>query len=226
MKDVLEESGPKLRPLSILALVATAILSFAILYNAFLGQVGGAGRPRFVASQETANGASTRVDVTVSDNKQGTIVLKYDPRVEEVQRGLLQTGNYKGMVDGVAGNRTRQAIASYQRDSGLKVDGEVSAELIEHLRYTQQIAAASQFTGSVADVEKNPSEAAELRQVQTGLAELGYAPGEITGDLTSATTRAIIQFEKDRGLPVNAAISPALLAEISKMSGDSMVATQ
>ena len=226
MKDVLEESGPKLRPLSILALIATAILSFAILYNAFLGQVGGAGRSRFVASQETATGASTRVDVIVSGNKQSTIVLKYDPRVEEVQRGLLQTGNYKGMVDGVVGNRTRQAIASYQRDAGLKVDGEVSTELIEHLRYTQQIAAASQFTGSVEDVEKNPSEAADLRQVQTGLAELGYAPGEITGDLTSATTRAIIQFEKDRGLPINGTISPALLAEISKMSGDSVVATQ
>lgn len=226
MKDVLEESGPKLRPLSILALIATAALSFAILYNAFLGQVGGAGRSRFVASQETATGASTRVDVIVSGNKQSTIVLKYDPRVEEVQRGLLQTGNYKGMVDGVVGNRTRQAIASYQRDAGLKVDGEVSTELIEHLRYTQQIAAASQFTGSVEDVEKNPSEAADLRQVQTGLAELGYAPGEITGDLTSATTRAIIQFEKDRGLPINGTISPALLAEISKMSGDSVVATQ
>ena len=130
------------------------------------------------------------------------------------------------MVDGVVGNRTRQAIASYQRDAGLKVDGEVSTELIEHLRYTQQIAAASQFTGSVEGVEKNPSEAADLRQVQTGLAELGYAPGEITGDLTSATTRAIIQFEKDRGLPINGTISPALLAEISKMSGDSVVATQ
>ena len=226
MKDVLEEGGLKLRPLSILALLATAALSFAILYNAFLGQVGGAGRSRFVASQETATGASTRVDVIVSGNKQSTIVLKYDPRVEEVQRGLLQTGNYKGMVDGVVGNRTRQAIASYQRDAGLKVDGEVSTELIEHLRYTQQIAAASQFTGSVEDVEKNPSEAADLRQVQTGLAELGYAPGEITGDLTSATTRAIIQFEKDRGLPINGTISPALLAEISKMSGDSVVATQ
>jgi peptidoglycan hydrolase-like protein with peptidoglycan-binding domain len=225
MKDVLEESGSKLSPLSILALVATVTLSFAILYNAFLGQVGGAGRPRFVASQETATGASTRVDVIVSDRRQGTIVLKYDPRVEEVQRGLLATGNYKGMVDGVAGKNTRLAIAAYQRSAGLRVNGEVSNELIEHLRYTQQVAAASQFTASVAELEKNPGEAAALRQVQTGLAELGYAPGEITGDLTSATIRAIIQFEKDRGLPSDGTVSSALLAEISKMSGDSVVAS-
>ena len=225
MKDVLEESGPKLSPLSILALVATVTLSFAILYNAILGQVGGAGRPRFVASQESATGASTRVDVIVSDRRQDTIVLKYDPRVEEVQRGLLATGNYKGMVDGVAGKNTRLAIAAYQRSVGLRINGEVSNELIEHLRYTQQVAAASQFTASVAELEKNPGEAAALRQVQTGLAELGYAPGEITGDLTSATIRAIIQFEKDRGLPSDGTVSSALLAEISKMSGDSVVAS-
>ncbi len=224
MKDVLEESEPKLGPLSILALVATVTLSFAILYNAFLGQVEGAGSSRFVASQETATGASTRVDVIVSGRKQGTIVLKYDPRVEEVQRALLATGNYKGMVDGVAGKNTRLAIAAYQRSAGLRINGEVSNELIEHLRYTQQVAAASQFTASVAALEKKPGEAAALRQVQTGLAELGYAPGEITGDLTSATIQAIIQFEKDRGLPSDGTVSSALLAEISKMSGDSAVA--
>ena len=62
--------------------------------------------------------------------------------------------------------------------------------------------------------------------MQTGLAELGYAPGEITGDLTSTTKQAIIQFEKDRGLPRDGTISPALLTEISKMSGDSVVANQ
>jgi peptidoglycan hydrolase-like protein with peptidoglycan-binding domain len=179
MKDVLEEGGLQLRPLSILALLAIAILSFAILYNAFLGQVDGAGRPRFVASQETAGGASTRVDVIASNSRNATIVLKYDPRVEEVQRGLLATGNYRGMVDGVAGKNTRMAIAAYQKSAGLRVNGEVSNVLIEHLRYTQKLAAAAEFTASVAKLEKKPGEAAALRQVLTGLAELGYAPGEI-----------------------------------------------
>ncbi len=226
MKDVLEEGGLQLRPLSILALLATAILSFAILYNAFLGQVDGAGRPRFVASQATAGGASTRVDVIASNSRTSTIVLKYDPRVEEVQRTLLATGNYRGMVDGVAGKNTRMAIATYQKSAGLRVDGEVSNELIEHLRYTQQVAAAAEFTASVEKLEKNSGETAALRQVQTGLAELGYAPGEITGDLTSATIQAIIQFEKDRGLPRKGEVTSALLEEISRMSGDSAISTE
>lgn len=226
MKDVLEEGGAGLRPLTILALIATLSLSFAILYNAFFGQAGGPGRPRFVASEETAGGASTRVDVIASGTRQGTIVLKYDPRVEEVQRALLATGHYRGMVDGVAGRNTRQAITAYQQQAGLRMTGEISPELVEHLRYTQQVAAASQFTASVAALDRTPGKAEALRQVQTGLAELGYAPGEITGDLTSATIQAIIQFEKDRGLPRKGTVSDALLAEISKMSGDSTIAQQ
>jgi hypothetical protein len=38
--------------------------------------------------------------------------------------------------------------------------------------------------------------------------------------------QAIIQFEKDRGLPRKGTVSDALLAEISKMSGDSAIAQQ
>ena len=38
------------------------------------------------------------------------------------QRGLLATGDYKGMVDGVAGKQTRIAIETYQRRQGLAVD--------------------------------------------------------------------------------------------------------
>ena len=126
MRDVLEEGGGSLKPLSVLALAATIIMGVAILYNAVLGQDPATGRPRFVASQITASGASTRVDVIASEIKQPTVILKYDPRIEEIQRGLLMTGDYKGLVDGVAGNRTRLAIESYQRKSGMAVDGKIT----------------------------------------------------------------------------------------------------
>jgi peptidoglycan hydrolase-like protein with peptidoglycan-binding domain len=221
MRQVKVAREPRLRPLSALALAATVILSTAILYNVFLGQPG---RPRFVASQDTVNGASTRVDVVAPLARQDTIVMKYDPRVEEVQRSLLKTGDYQGMVDGVQGKRTRLAIESYQRKAGLAVDGEISSELIDHIHYTQKIAAAADFTGSVSPVEAEPGVAAQMRQLQTGLAELGYAPGEITGELTAATVAAILQFEKDRGLDQDGDFSPELLDEIAKMSGDTAMA--
>ena len=71
--------------------------------------------PPFCGFPRNRRGASTRVDVIASNSRNATIVLKYDPRVEEVQRALLATGNYRGMVDGVAGKNTRLAIAAYQK---------------------------------------------------------------------------------------------------------------
>ena len=225
MRDVLEEGGGSLKPLSVLALAATIIMGVAILYNAVLGQDPATGRPRFVASQITASGASTRVDFIASEIKQPTVILKYDPRIEEIQRGLLMTGDYKGLVDGVAGNRTRLAIESYQRKSGMAVDGKITPELVEHIRYTQQLSDASQFIGSVASNESG-ADAAQIRQIQTALDELGYAPGEITGDVTIATKQAILQFQRDRRMPQDGAVSDALVAELAKLSGDSSVTTQ
>jgi peptidoglycan hydrolase-like protein with peptidoglycan-binding domain len=222
MKDLRVAHGPRLRPLPAFGLASIVILSCMILYNVFLGQ---SGRPHFVASRNVPGGASTRVDVVAPLARQDTIVLKYDPQVEEVQRSLLKTGDYQGMVDGVQGKRTRMAIESYQRNAGLAVDGEVSSELIDHIRFTQQVAAAAEFTGSVVPVEKDPGLVAQMRQLQTGLAELGYAPGEITGELSAPTKAAILQFEKDRGLDQDGEMSDPLLAEISKMSGDSAMAT-
>ncbi len=220
MKELAVVSVSRLRPLSVLAIAATCIMGSAVLYNILLGQTR---PPHFVASEDTASGASTRVDVVAPNTHQNTVVLKYDAAVEDVQHSLLKTGDYEGMVDGVQGKRTRLAIESYQRKAGLVVDGEMTPQLIDHIHYTQQITAAAEFTGSVGAAEENTAAAADLRLVQTGLAELGYAPGEITGEMTGATKAAILQFEKDRGLAPDGEITIALLAEISKMSGDSAV---
>jgi peptidoglycan hydrolase-like protein with peptidoglycan-binding domain len=217
MKVVNVPKVSRLQPLSALALAATFIMSAAILYNIFVGQTG---RSHFAASDINGQGASTRIDVVAPLARQDTVVLKYDAAVEEVQRSLLKTGDYQGLVDGVQGKRTRLAIESYQQKAGLKVDGEVTPELIDHIHYTQQVAAAAEFTGSVGTAEEPAPASADLLLVQTGLAELGYAPGEITGSMTSATKTAILQFEKDRDLNENGEVTAELLAEISKMSGD------
>jgi|FEC22Drversion2_1045045.scaffolds.fasta_scaffold00279_37 peptidoglycan hydrolase-like protein with peptidoglycan-binding domain len=58
-----------------------------------------------------------------------------------------------------------------------------------------------------------------IQSVQRVLAELGYAPGSIDGQLSSATRRAIEDFQIDRGLPVTGEISPRFLDELSAVSG-------
>ena len=56
-------------------------------------------------------------------------------------QGRLADMGYRaelGTVDGIMGPGTSRAIAAFQRDAGLPVTGEPSAELIAHLRQKQE----------------------------------------------------------------------------------------
>lgn len=50
-------------------------------------------------------------------------ILTAKQDLQQVQTVLHQADHYRGSIDGVFGNRTRQAIRSYQLDQGLKVTG-------------------------------------------------------------------------------------------------------
>jgi peptidoglycan hydrolase-like protein with peptidoglycan-binding domain len=213
--------GRRRNVLPIAAWSLTAVMMAAIAANALMGQPG-SGRG---GSDSVAAAGSGEMKVDAPDGGTRTIQLRYDPVVEAVQRELAAAGYYKGPVDGVIGRKTRQAITDYQAAVGLEADGKASAELAEHIRFTRELAEASLFTGTVepsADAEAR----AAIRRVQTGLAELAYSPGAITGEMTDQTRQAIMAFERDRNMPPTGEISDALLAELSKMSGQSELATQ
>ena len=54
--------------------------------------------------------------------------------VETIERELQARGYTVGPVDGFLDRETQQAITRYQRDNGLEPSGEVSLELVNHLR--------------------------------------------------------------------------------------------
>ena len=54
--------------------------------------------------------------------------------VRFVQFALTELAYRPGSVDGLLGPRTRRALRAYQKELGLKEDGEVSAELLRRLR--------------------------------------------------------------------------------------------
>ena len=226
MRDVLDDEGRRFGPASLLALTAMALMSVSILYNALLAQPGG-NRTTAGNASNTSAGATTRIDVPASSAARNTIQLKYDPLVEDVQRELLAAGYYKGMVDGVVGKKTRDAISAYQQATGLEATGLPSPNLVDHIRYTRQIAEASLFTGSIAaDADADAEQRARIRRVQTGLAELAYFQSGITGEMNDQTHQAIKQFERDRGLAESGEISDALMTELAKLSGQSATTPQ
>jgi len=53
--------------------------------------------------------------------------------VSSVQSQLAKLGYYRGAVDGVAGDETQAAIASYQQDNDLSVTGTVTASTLQSL---------------------------------------------------------------------------------------------
>lgn len=60
-----------------------------------------------------------------------------------IQQALAARGYDPGPVDGVAGQRTHDAIRRYQRSVGLAVDGQPSPALLNHLKFVGGRVAAS-----------------------------------------------------------------------------------
>jgi peptidoglycan hydrolase-like protein with peptidoglycan-binding domain len=155
-----------------------------------------------------------------------SVRLHYDPLVEEIQRKLLSAGYFKGLVDGVAGEKTKTAIIAYQAATGLSADGEASQALLDHIKLEQVIAEAANITASTGEAPlqvkvQSPVGGTSDRTllIQSALADLGYEPGELTGVLTEQTRSAIRRFEADRHLLVTGQINDQLIAELAKTTG-------
>ncbi len=158
--------------------------------------------------------ASASPVVGVAPQPVSTVVLKYDPLIQDAQRELLALGVYKGTVDGVNGLRTKQAIQDYQQLNGLAPTGEVSDDLINHMRFTHKVQAASQFTGSVAPVvgqSAKPTQDVSIKKVQVVLAGLGYEINKLDGLLNDETHSAILKYQMDNGLDMSGSIDGELL---------------
>jgi hypothetical protein len=53
--------------------------------------------------------------------------------VSDVQSRLAQEGYYSGVIDGMIGPETRQAVSAYQHDHNLPVTGGISADVLNQL---------------------------------------------------------------------------------------------
>jgi peptidoglycan hydrolase-like protein with peptidoglycan-binding domain len=224
VKDVLDDDERKMKPLSFALLLGATVLSGMIVYNAFAHKV-----PRVRIGNALPIEATTHMDVAVTADPNNTVVLKYDPVVEETQRELLAAGLYQGMVDGVIGQRTKQAIQQYQQINGLQATGEASQDLVNHIRFTRKVEAAAKFTGSVEPAEDKSAIAlppvvavgnstVKIKKVQVALAGLGYDINTLDGKLNAETRAAILKFQMDNGLNMEGVIDAKLVSALNVTS--------
>lgn len=217
VKDIIEDEW-KLKPLTILLQAVAVVFSLMIIYNALAKQpAAGRGAPA-----EQANGASAGAGTTV--------VLKYNPLIEQAQRTMTDLGVYKGPIDGVNGLRTQQAVQLYQQMNGIPASGQITDDLVNQMRFNKQVQDAAKFTGSTQTAAEPtgpaypvmvpaqkvaaiapPAAEPKIKKVQIALAGLGYAISKLDGSVNEETRSAILKYEMDNGLDMGGGIDPALL---------------
>jgi hypothetical protein len=215
MTDPAEKKA--LPPFRLAVAAGTAVLCSIIIYNAVAGQDG---RQRDVLSRlgdlEQHSTLPVTIGVGTFDGRPTTksaVTLEQlaelaasegerEVLATEIARELKALGLYEGGSAPLG-----KAIEAYQRSHGLEVTGAPTSRLLDHIRFIGQINEA---------VDAGPTEV-DVRDVQEGLARLGYAPGPLDGVLGARTRDAIRQFEQDRGLAQTGTISDALAQEVLRV---------
>ena len=156
----------------------------------------------------------------------------YDFLTYRAQVALSSKGFDVGKPDGVIGPKTRAAISSYQRASGITATGQVSQSLVTELeggrtatppRAERQPTRAERDRIRDRDREVNNrdgqrlSQAELITQTQSELRRIGYGITVIGGRLNGETSDAIRDYQQRRGMEQTGMPSRQLLAQ---MRGD------
>ncbi|MCY6381518.1 peptidoglycan-binding domain-containing protein [Hoeflea prorocentri] len=151
-----------------------------------------------------------------------------NPTVESLQQAMRSGGIYEGIVDGVLGPKTENAIRAYQEKAGLEPTGSATDTLLVHMliseldtvavpkpkpardtSVTQLIAddaVKAERTGPAADdagsVAPADPVADLITEIQKGLSNIAYSEVKVDGVIGEQTTSAIADFQRHYRLPV------------------------
>jgi peptidoglycan hydrolase-like protein with peptidoglycan-binding domain len=201
------------------------------LNNVLQGQMaqGQQGQQGLQWRQETAQG-------------QGIPVYVSTAYVRQIQQALNERGYDVGEVDGLWGESTQQAAENFQRANGLEPNGRLDVNLLSELQLAQQILGAGQqgqgqqgqqqgqqgqqalqWTQENAVSEGTPlwASPATVRQIEVSLNSNGYDAGNVDGQWDDATTQAIENYQRSRGLEPTGSLTTEAMAslDIDLLSG-------
>lgn len=138
-----------------------------------------------------------------------------DPTVEGLQQVMRSGGIYEGIVDGVLGPKTENAIRTYQEKAGLEPTGSATDTLLVHMLISEleTVAVPKPKPVSGAKVaeagagEKVRTDSADpvadlIMEIQKGLSNIAYSEVKVDGVIGEQTTSAIADFQRHYRLPV------------------------
>ncbi len=113
--------------------------------------------------------------------------FSHNPKVEELQEILAAYSYSPGKPDGKLGPQTREAVAAFQEDQGLKVTKFVDKATWKRIQDIER-------AGLIKSGQIN------IRAVQEALHNAGFDPGVIDGRRGPVTEEALALFQKENGL--------------------------
>jgi len=156
-------------------------------------------------------------DGTGSTSSQKVSYLKAGSKgdeVEWVQNYLLKAG-YNVDVDGVFGSETAQAVAQFQADNGLDVDGVAGPLTVALMKEgTPEPTVLPDGAGLI----EYGSEGEEVEEIQAMLNEIHDADLELDGKFGMLTLDAVMNFQAEFGLDVDGIVGPITFAKLREMA--------
>ncbi|VXD19979.1 Peptidoglycan-binding domain 1 protein [Planktothrix serta PCC 8927] len=142
--------------------------------------------------------------------------------VRLLQGRLKSLGYYTGIVNGVFGRSTQQAVINFQRAYGITAKGEVGPTTTEYLvtAITNNRSASAialpipirqpntiPISNTLSTVSLGDT-GGEVRKIQRRLRQLNYYNGPINGFFDNATQNALMRFQQSAGITVNGIAGP------------------
>lgn len=142
--------------------------------------------------------------------------------IVEIQRELTRRGFYDGIADGVWGARTDAGARDFLQAAGIRMNPDVSEELLRTIQGSSSKAASAAAVSAPARNDPIADLIAPSKRVlaiQRALTDFGYGQIKQTGAYDPETRTAIEKFERDHRLPVTGQISDRFVRELAAMTG-------
>ena len=138
--------------------------------------------------------------------------------VTDLQQALKAAGYDPGPIDGKYGQKTVEAVAAFQRASGLSADGVVGAATAAALNKAPAADAGASSFDLPAGTKLRLGEEADpavVTDLQQALKAAGYDPGPIDGKYGQKTVEAVAAFQRASGLSADGVVGVATAAALN-----------
>ena len=149
-----------------------------------------------------------------------------NPVVEEIQVVLGSLGYVTGNTDGRMGQKTREAIKTFQESRGLKDTGYVDMNTWRQIEDIRRVKDEHELDDTYTVEVRSPYKEekddfkSELvittKQIQIALKNAGFDPGAIDGKMGPMTHQAVKEFQKTKGLKPDGVVGLKTWTELGK----------